>query len=312
VLVPSDNNENAITTIENVIDGHAAIRVAVAFVTSSGVERLAAVLAGTENVALELTARAADVTEPQALLSLRDELGADVSVVIGRHARAFHPKLWLIERTGVLVVISGSGNLTEGGLVHNDEQFEVTEYEAGGSEAGAHHDRFELLTRHAQPLDVVENTAIWREWLDVRKKQARLRTEIRRLEENLNGRDPIPDRATDTASLIDDLQKIYDDTVEANLEQADGRRYYPTRLLVAINRARAGERDPVKLVADTIRRHTDGLDLLLAGGRVDLTLEWLVLDESKPYHDLFSVHSIELAHGRIEAFRRAGHHIPTR
>ena len=123
-------------------------------------------------------------------------------------------------------------------------------------------------------------------------------------------RDPIPDRAADKQKLIEDLQKIYDDTVAADLKQADGRRYDPTRLLVAIRRARAGERDPVKLVTDTIRRHTEGLDILLHGGRVDLTLEWLVVDESKPYHDLFGARSVELAQARIEEFRQAGHVIP--
>lgn len=237
-------------------------------------------------------------------------MGVDVSVVIGRNAAKYHPKLWLIERDGRLIVVSGSGNLTEGGLVGNDEQFEVIELEAGGDDAAAQQDRLELLTRHAQPLDAIENSAIWLEWLDVRKKQARLRADIERLERNLRMHDPIPDRAADKQKLIEDLQKIYDDTVAADLKQADGRRYYPTRLLVAIRRARAGERDPVKLVTDTIRRHTEGLDILLDGGRVDLTLEWLVVDESKPYHDLFGARSIELAQARIEDFRQAGHVIP--
>jgi HKD family nuclease len=287
----------------------AVVRAAVAFVTRSGVGLLASILEGAENVTVEVVARAANVTEPEALLALRDELGADVSVVIGWHAQAFHPKLWLIERDGGLVVISGSGNLTEGGLVNNDEQFEVVEYEAGDPTAAAQHDRFELLTRHAQQLDAVENAAIWREWLDVRKTQSRLRTELARIEKNLNARDPIPNRSADKTSLIEDLQKIYDDTVAADLNQADGRRYYPTRLLVAINSTRDRARDPVKLVTDTIRRHTDGLDIVLESGRVDLTLEWLVLDESKPYHDLFGIRSIELARDRIEAFRRAGHTI---
>jgi HKD family nuclease len=312
VLVPSDENPSALSVLQKTIVGDAVVRAAVAFVTRSGVGLLASILEGAENVTVEVVARAANVTEPEALLALRDELGADVSVVIGRQAQAFHPKLWLIERDGGLAAISGSGNLTEGGLVTNDEQFEVVEYEAGDPKAAAQHDRFELLTRHAQPLDTVEDAAIWREWLDVRKMQSRLRTELARIEKNLNARDPIPNRSADKTTLIEDLQRIYDDTVAAdlNLNQADGRRHYPTRLLVAINRARDRARDPVKLVTDTIRRHTDGLDILLESGRVDLTLEWLVLDESKPYHDLFGIRSIELARGRIEAFRRAGHTIP--
>lgn len=112
-----------------------AVRAAVAFVTSAGVEHLASALAEIQGIRVQITARAADVTEPDALLALRDEVGADVSVVIGRHARAFHPKLWIIERPDKIVVLSGSGNLTNGGMVANDEQFDVIEYATGSDDA---------------------------------------------------------------------------------------------------------------------------------------------------------------------------------
>ena len=36
---------------------------------------------------------------------------------------------------------------------------------------------------------------------------------------------------------------------------------------------------------------------------VELTLEWLVLDESKPYHDLFVERSREIARLRVAEFR---------
>lgn len=310
VLVPSDAHPNALACLQASITDDAIIRAAVAFVTRSGVQRLADVLGGRSKISLEMTVRAADVTEPEALLALRNDLGADVSVVIGRHARAFHPKLWLIERTDGVVVLSGSGNLTEGGLVTNDEQFELVEYQADDPLVEVHRERLDQLTHHAQPLDVIEHSAIWREWLAVRKKQAQAQREIARVEKAFLEREPIANRSADKAQLIDDLQRIYDDTVAADLPRADGERYYPTRLLVAINAARAGDRDPVKVVSDTIRRHTDGLDILLQAGRLDLTLEWLVVDESKPYHALFGTKSIELARARIEEFRRAGHTIP--
>lgn len=312
VLVPSDADPNALTALQASITDNAIIRAAVAFVTGSGVQTLADILRATSDVSVEITARAADVTEPEALLALRDDLGVDVSVVIGHHARAFHPKLWLIERADAVIVLSGSGNLTEGGLVTNDEQFELIEYQHDDALVEAHGERLDQLTRHAQPLDVVENTAIWREWLTVRKKQAQARRDIARIEKAFLEREPIADRSADKAKLIDDLQQIYDDTVAADLPRADGEQYYPTRLLVAINRARDGDHDPVKVVSDTIRRHTDGLDILLQAGRVDLTLELLVLEESKPYHELFGTKSIELARARIEEFHRAGHTIPSR
>ena len=183
-------------------------------------------------------------------------------------------------------------------------------YARGGDEAAAQADRFEHLTRHALPLDQAMASPIWGEWLSVRKQQARLRSELARAERLLNQRDPMPNRAPDKAQLIDDLQQLYDDMVGADLPRADGEHYYPTRLLVAINRAREGERDPVKLVTDTIRRRTKGLGILLRAGLVELTLEWLVLDETKRYHDLFSQGSIELARARIAEFQREGVALP--
>lgn len=310
MLVPSNELPDGRSALDAVLGDGAAIRAAVAFVTRTGVRELAASLSGRRDVTLEITARAQDATEPEALLALRDELGAEVSVVIGRHASAFHPKLWLVGLAAETIVIAGSGNLTGGGLVTNDEQFEVTRLSTGDPRIAAQHDRLDHLTRHAFALDVIEGSAIWREWLDVRRRQQRIRAQLISAERNLSQREPIPDRAADKARLIDDLQRIYDDTVAADLPRADGARYYPTRLLVAINAARGGEREPVKVVADTIRRHTDGLDILLQVGRVDLTLEWLVVDEGRPYHDLFDPRSQKLARDRIEEFRRAGHTLP--
>lgn len=310
MLIPSDEVPDARSALETAVVDEVAIRAAVAFMTQPGIAELAAVLSKLDGVTIELVARAADVTEPEALVAARDELGADVSVVIGRNARAFHPKLWLIDRASRTVVISGSGNLTAGGLLTNDEQFEMMEFEAGDPRIAAHHERFEALTRNAQPLDAIEGSAISRAWLNLRKEQARARRTYAHIERRFNELEPIPDRSADKARLVQDLQQIYDDTVAANLPRADGEQYYPTRLLVAIKAAREGERDPVKVVSDTIRRHTDGLDILLEAGRVDLTLEWLVSDTSKPYHDLFSRKSVDLARARIEAFRDAGHAIP--
>lgn len=304
MLVPSEAYPNGLSVLESALAPGAEVRAAVAFVTCKGVAQLSAALAGVGDVALQITARAADVTEPEALLELRDGLGADVMVVIGSDAQAFHPKLWLIQRDDALVVLSGSGNLTGAGMTTNDEQFEVLRFARDSDEAAAQIDRFEHLTRNARPLDEAIAGTIWDEWLSVRKRQARLREELERAARHLNARDPMPDRSGDRAQLIEDLQQIYEDAVAADLPRADGERYHPTRLLGAIKRAREGERDPVKVVADTIRRRTEGLSILLRAGLVELTLEWLVLDESKPYHSLFSAPSRELARRRIAEFER--------
>jgi hypothetical protein len=119
-----------------------------------------------------VVARARDATEPEALTALRDNLGADVSVAIGKHAQGFHPKLWLFDHADRTVVMSGSGNLTDGGLRTNSEQFEMLTFEAGDPAIAAHHERFDLLTEHADALDAVEGTAAWRSWLQLRKTSA--------------------------------------------------------------------------------------------------------------------------------------------
>jgi hypothetical protein len=250
VLVPSKELPNGRSALQGALSDGAVIRAAVAFVTRAGVAELTESLSLHRDVTLEITARAQDATEPEALLALRDRLGADVSVVIGRHASAFHPKLWLIGGAKETIVIAGSGNLTGGGLLTNDEQFELTRLPSGDPMIAAHHDRLDHLTRHALALDVIEGSAIWREWLEVRKRQQRIRAQLISAERNLSQRDPVPDRAIHKAQLIDDLQQIYDKTVAADLPRADGARYYPTRLLVAINAARNGEREPVKVVSD--------------------------------------------------------------
>ena len=128
MIVPSMACSSGLSALTSMVTAGAHVRAAVAFVTRTGVAELSDVFAGVGEVNLEITARASDATEPEALLELRDGLGADVMVVIGRHAKAFHPTLWLIERDDDLVVVSGSGNLTGAGLTTNDEQFEVLVY----------------------------------------------------------------------------------------------------------------------------------------------------------------------------------------
>jgi HKD family nuclease len=310
MLVPSETYPNGLVALESVLTPGSQVRAAVAFVTRSGVAELAELLSDLNDIGFEVTARASDATEPDALLELRDGVGADVMLVIGKDARAFHPKLWLIEHDDELVVLSGSGNLAAGGLTTNDEQFEMLRFARDSDEAAAQIDRFELLTRNALPLDQIEGSTIWDEWLTVRQRQVHLRRQLAQVERQLNERQPIPERSADKAQLIEDLQQLYDEAVAADLPRADGERYYPTRVLVAINRARDGERDPVKVVTDTIRRRTDGWDILLRGGLFELTLEWLVLDDSKVYHDLFHARSMELARARIAEFEQAGVPLP--
>lgn len=118
-----------------------------------------------------------------------------------------------------LVAISGSGNLTAAGLTTNDEQFEVLRFPRESDEAAAQVDRFEQLTRNSLPLDQIEGSTIWDEWLDVRRQQAALGRKIDHLERRLNEREPIPERSGDKAKLVEDLQQLYDAAVAANFRE---------------------------------------------------------------------------------------------
>lgn len=236
------------------------------------------------------------------MLRLAEHPNAEVSVVIGRHAKAFHPKLWLIETATELRVLAGSGNLTASGLTTNDEQFEILRFTRADNVAEEHNDRYARLTRNALPLESVTRSAVWAEWLTLRRHQDRVRSQIAHLERRYLEREPLGDRSADKAVLIEDLQGVYDRTVEADLKRRDGGQYYPTRLLVAINRCRAGERDPVRLVADIVKKETEGLNIIREAGLFELTLEWLVIDEDKPYHGLFSTNTVQTARSRLEGY----------
>lgn len=300
-LVPSSTVPDGLAALERFIVDDASIRVAVAFVTDAGVDHLRALLAGRTGVSLEVVARAADVTSPKAIEALRDELGATVSIVIGRHASAFHPKLWLIETHDRLTVLSGSGNLTSTGLRGNDEQFELMSMPADSAEAEAQRQRLENLIAHAVPLDLVHGQAIWKEWLTVYARQAKARREMLDHGRHLAKRDPRPNRTADIATLLEDLLDLYDRTVAAKLPTSSGRAYVPSRFKQALNRCSNGA-DPVLLVTRMCRQSSGGFDVLLANKRADLTVEQLVLDATKPYHDLFKGQTRELSAARLQAF----------
>lgn len=77
------------------------------------------------------------------------------------------------------------------------------------------------------------------------------------------------------------------------------RPYRPTRYL---NEIRKGREDDtlVPTVARIMRRPTHGLGILAEAGRRDLMVETrIVLDESKPYHFLWSERTLNLARQRL-------------
>lgn len=78
----------------------------------------------------------------------------------------------------------------------------------------------------------------------------------------------------------------------------------PSRFKQAIDRVRNGA-DPVQLVTRICRHASEGFDILLAHNRPDLTVEQLVVDAARPYHDLFGAQTRELSSQRLEEFPHA-------
>jgi HKD family nuclease len=300
-LVPSEAHPDGFTALRTVLTDAEQVSAAIAFVTESGVERLAELLDGGGSPDIEIVARAGGVTSPDALLALRDRLGVEVSVAIGREASRFHPKLWMGRAGERLSVLSGSGNLTEAGLLENDEQFDLSHLHIDSEEAAEQMARFERLTERAVRLDEVVGTTIWDEWKTLLIKQRPRQLELRRLEASLESREVRPSREKDRARLIDDLMELYEVTVAERLVTKKGRHYVPTRFLQGIRRAQNGG-DPVQLVYRICRYQTDGFDVILEADRPELTVESLVVDAAKAYHDLFTDSTRELSAKRLQQF----------
>ncbi|HEY5709931.1 MAG TPA: phospholipase D family protein [Solirubrobacterales bacterium] len=300
-LVPSTRWPSGFAALRAAVESARSVSLAVAFVTEPGVTKLAELIKPLGEIDLEVVARAGGVTTPAALYALRDQLGAQVSVAIGLGSARFHPKLWLARGESELAVLSGSGNLTLGGLEDNDEQFELTRMALDSDEANEQEERFVELTAGTHPLEAVEGTVVWDSWLMTITKSKVHRGVIRRLEEQL---DAVPVKSKpekERQQLLADLYEIYEETVAKDMLTPKGNLYRPTRFLVGINRARDGG-DPFELVRRLCRRQTGGFDIILKHDEPLLTVEALVVDKQKPYHYLFAKTTRELAAKRLVQF----------
>jgi hypothetical protein len=109
------------------------------------------------------------------------------------------------------------------------------------------------------------------------------------------------------------LQQLYDDALEiyevarreVTISRSDGgeQKYAAVRYKQQIERAYAND-ELVPAIARIVRRPTLGFGHLEEAGRPDLMLETLVLDESKPYHHLFSQQTIQAARARMNDYSR--------
>jgi hypothetical protein len=226
-----------------------------------------------------------------------------VSLVVGKEAARFHPKLWLAhQQDGALRVLSGSGNLTAGGLRDNDEQFDLLQVAADDTAAiAAQGARFAELTRAAVPLATVCDSSYWKLWqyqLDQRRKLA---AEARKLDEALV-------RAADTGLAVDalytDLLDFYERTkAEVRIPGPSGgtRPYVASYFKRAIDQSR-GNAGPVPVVARMVKGKTEGYGHLAKAGRPDLMVESLVIDSTKSYHRLFPRETVAHAQRNLDDY----------
>lgn len=299
-LIPSERWPDGFTALAETVQGGRSLSVAVAFVTDTGAAKLIELIEPL-GLEVEVVARAGAVTSPSALQALRDRLGAKVSVAIGEGSMRFHPKLWLVRGDCELAVLSGSGNLTLGGLQQNFEQFELTKMPLDSDEATAQEERFIELTASAFRLESIEGTVAWSSWEQMIIKSKSIRNQLQQWEKKLAEVPVKPKPGEAHKELLDDLYSIYDATVARNMVTPQGNLYRPTRFLVGINRARDGG-DPVEMISRLCRRQTGGFDIILQYNEPHLTVESLVVDAKKKYHELFTPKTRELAAQRLDQF----------
>jgi len=276
------------------------LQAAVAFVSQSGVEMLADLLEGWSG-SLEVVARGAPITDPEALERLA-EMGAAVRAVVGRRALKFHPKLWLGHPPEGLDVLSGSGNLTDGGLVGNEEQFELLRLGAEDHDLiRGHQARFETFFAHGVPIEQLRNDRYWARWVEVTAKRKAAESELLHLDHELADAAGTP---LENAELYADLLDIYETAKnEVFITNDDGseRPYVATRFKQAIDRGRA-EGTLVPVVSRIVNGPTEGFSRLAEAGRRDLMVETLVLDASKKYHRFFTARTKALAQKNLNLF----------
>jgi hypothetical protein len=301
-LVPSPDLPTGAAALDHLLPGKRSVSAAVAFVSRPGAKILATLLEQHGVTELELVARGAPTTDPRALVELREKLHADVRVVAGAGAVRFHPKLWLLRSADGLDVLSGSGNLTAGGLGDNREQFEILRL-TDGAEQAEQERRFASLTAGSVPLEAMMGSIAWREWLNVAAERERLNREIVRLDERL-ARSPTLDVGRAEEALEKDLWRIHDLTVAAKLPDPNsetGRPYNPSGFRLELEGHR-GATGPAHVVRRLCRQGTRGFEVILASGHWEFTVEALIVDPTTPYYELFRGELRERSEERLRQF----------
>jgi hypothetical protein len=194
-LVPSRVVSSGRDALRRVLADAERLDVAVAFVSRSGVRVLRELLTECGTPAtFRIVVRGGPVSDPDAVITLAD-LGADVRVVMGAQAPRFHPKLWISSSADWIRVLSGSGNLTAGGLEDNHEQFELLGLRLPDREieAAAHQERWNAFFALGSPLAQAIASPAWAEWIAQQSRRRQLTTELAELDRRLADSDaPAP------------------------------------------------------------------------------------------------------------------------
>lgn len=162
------------------LDGADRLDLAVAYAKSSGVGRLL-------SIALPRRTRAVvglgfGLTDPAAVEQL-ERAGSELRAVDDTSALAasqFHPKLYLVERGERLTVLSGSANLTYGGLTANVEQFEELTVASRSSAGDEQRGRFEEVWAYGRPLADLRRSGDWERYRQRARDRRRLELEDRK------------------------------------------------------------------------------------------------------------------------------------
>jgi HKD family nuclease len=303
--IPGSRWVSGEAALDELLNGATSVKAAIAFVTRGGVGVLHDLVTKYPSIeTIEIVARGAPITEPEALLELRDRLQASVRVVTGAESQHFHPKLWLAETgSSELRVLSGSGNLTTGGLRGNKEQFERFTV-ADSATTQAQIERFDRLTTDSVELERFENSIAWRAWIDQGKRRRELAEKIAEMDAILLEL-PAVNRDADKEELRRDLWRIHDRTVEAKLQKLDGRRYNPSGFRLELEGHR-GTDEPVVIATRLCRGSTGGFEELERLDRLDLTVEFLVANQAKGYHTMIPADIRASAKERLRTAEAAG------
>ena len=201
-VVPGRGFTTGSAALAAMLPGARVLRIAVAYVTTSGIDELVETLgeAGMPPT-VQVVTRATHTTATAAdLKALEERLRAEVRAFVGTEGRAFHPKWFLTLAEEATSILSGSGNLTRGGLTTNREQFELLQLPAGPRRP--QQERFETqagldVTRrwddywkHALPLASALASPAYIAWEQQAERRAQLTAQMRQIEAEVEAQGP--------------------------------------------------------------------------------------------------------------------------